>query len=152
MQESIMGIMHMALDQARQAGDRGEVPVGAIIADAQGRIIAAAGNQVEALCDASAHAEMLVMRAACLARGQKFLEDCDLYVTLEPCPMCAGAIALHRLRRVIFAAYDPKSGGVEHGPRIFDQPTCHHRPEIIGGVEEQAAASLLTGFFQRLRS
>ncbi|MBV9523380.1 MAG: nucleoside deaminase, partial [Alphaproteobacteria bacterium] len=134
------------------AAARGEVPVGAVIVEAgSGAILAAAGNSVAALADPSAHAEMLVLRAAARRRGDPRLLDCDLYVTLEPCPMCAAAIALARLRRVYFAAYDPKGGGVEHGPRIFDQPSCNHRPELYGGIEEARAAVMLRDFFRARR-
>ena len=143
--------MDTAFAEARAALARGEVPVGAAVVDAAGRVVAAAGNQVEALRDPSAHAELLALRAAASALGQTRLADCDLYVTLEPCPMCAAAIALFRIRRLYFAAYDPKGGGVEHGPRIFDQPTCHHRPERYGGIREREAAALLQDFFKARR-
>jgi len=143
--------MDHALQQARLAAERGEVPVGAVVLDADGQIIAAAGNQVEADHDASAHAEILALRAAAGARGSHRLTDCDLVVTLEPCPMCAGAISHFRLRRLIFGAYDPKGGGVEHGPRVFDAPGCLHRPEVIGGVAETEAGDLLRGFFRQRR-
>jgi tRNA(Arg) A34 adenosine deaminase TadA len=143
--------MAAAFAEARAALARGEVPVGAAVADAAGRVIAASGNQVEALRDPSAHAELLALRAAATALGQARLAECDLYVTLEPCAMCAAAIALFRVRRLYFAAYDPKGGGVEHGPRIFDQPTCHHRPERYGGIREQEAAALLQDFFKARR-
>lgn len=143
--------MERALAEARAAGARGEVPVGAVIADADGRILAAAGNRVEECRDPAAHAEMLALRQAAKLLGKKFLADCTLTVTLEPCPMCAAAISLYRVRRLVFGAYDPKSGGVEHGPRVFAQPTCHYRPEIIGGVAETANAALLRQFFQTCR-
>ena len=143
--------MMQAFDEAEKAGWRGEVPVGAVLVGADGAVITAAGNQVEAEGDPTAHAEMLVLRAGAAALGQKQLGGCDLYVTLEPCPMCAAAIALARIRRLYFGAYDPKSGGVEHGPRIFDQPTCHHRPEVYGGIEERRAGALLRAFFQARR-
>jgi tRNA(adenine34) deaminase len=143
--------MEAAFAEARAALARGEVPVGAAVTDATGRVIAAAGNQVEALGDPSAHAELLALRAAAATLGQGRLADCDLYVTLEPCAMCAAAIALFRVRRLYFAAYDPKGGGVEHGPRIFDQPTCHHRPERYGGIREREAAGLLQDFFKARR-
>ena len=133
------------------AAMRGEVPVGAVLVDAEGRILAAAGNRVEADRDPTAHAEMVVLRTAAATLGAKRLEACDLYVTLEPCPMCAAAIALARIRRLYFGAYDPKAGGVEHGPHIFDQPTCHHRPEIYGGIGERRAAALLRNFFRERR-
>ena len=144
-------LMQRALEEAEAAAQRGEVPVGAVLADAQGQILAASGNRVEELADPTAHAEMLVLRAAAAQLGMKRLVDCDLYVTLEPCPMCAAAISLARLRRLYFGAYDPKAGGVEHGPRIFDQPTCHHRPEIYGGIGETEAAALLRRFFAARR-
>lgn len=142
--------MRAALAEARAAAARGEVPVGAAVVR-DGRVVAAAGNRVEELADPTAHAEMLAIRAAAAALGAPRLPDCDLYVTLEPCPMCATAIAFARIRRLYFAAYDPKGGGVEHGPRIFAQPTCHHRPEIYGGIAESEAAALLRTFFQGLR-
>ncbi|HLO75519.1 MAG TPA: nucleoside deaminase [Magnetospirillum sp.] len=142
--------MAQALEQARAAARRGEVPVGAVLVRA-GQVVAAAGNRVEELSDPTAHAEILVLRAAAAAAGSPRLEGCDLYVTLEPCPMCAAAISFARLRRVYFGAYDPKGGGVEHGPRIFEQPTCHHRPEVIGGMAEAQAADLLRAFFRERR-
>lgn len=143
--------MQLALDEAHAAAARGEVPVGAVVLGPDGSVLARAGNAVEARHDASAHAELLVLRAAAEARGDTRLTDCDLVVTLEPCPMCAHAISLFRIRRLIFGAYDPKSGGVEHGARVFDAPSCHHRPEIIGGVRETEAAALLRVFFAALR-
>jgi tRNA(Arg) A34 adenosine deaminase TadA len=121
------------------------------VLDADGRVLAAAGNAVEAACDPTAHAELLALRAAAAARRAPRLPDCELVVTLEPCPLCAAAISLFRIRRVTFGAYDPKGGGVEHGPRIFDQPTCHHRPEVVGGVEAAACAALLRDFFAARR-
>src|SRR5690606_35648570 len=125
--------MDIALAEAEAAATRGEVPVGAVLVDAAtGRVVARAGNQVEALGDPTAHAEMLALREAARAMGSKWLEGCDLYVTLEPCAMCAAAISLARVRRLYFGAYDPKSGGVEHGARVFAQATCHHRPEVYG--------------------
>ena len=139
--------MEIALEEARAAAGRGEVPVGAAILDATGRVLSRAGNTVEATHDASAHAELLALRAAAAARGSARLPDCDLVVTLEPCPMCAQAISLFRIRRLIFGAYDPKGGGVEHGARIFDAASCHHRPEVVGGVRETEAAALLKAFF-----
>lgn len=139
--------IELALDQARLAAARGEVPVGAVLTDAAGTVLAAAGNEVEARSDPTAHAEILVIRAASALLRTPRLVECDLYVTLEPCPMCAQAIAFARLRRVHYGASDPKGGGVEHGPRIFTQATCHHRPEIIAGVREVEAAELLRGFF-----
>ncbi|CAA7615366.1 tRNA-specific adenosine deaminase [Candidatus Terasakiella magnetica] len=142
--------MQAALSEAEAAARRGEVPVGAILVR-DGAVIAAAGNRVEELTDPTAHAEMLALRAATAALGQVRLEDCDLYVTLEPCPMCAAAISLARIRRLYFGAYDPKSGGVEHGARVFDHPTCHHKPESYGGLEEARAAALLRDFFKARR-
>jgi tRNA(Arg) A34 adenosine deaminase TadA len=143
--------MQLALSEARAAGERGEVPVGAVVLGPDGRVLAQAGNAVEARHDASAHAEMLALRAAASAHGDPRLVGCDLIVTLEPCPMCAHAISLFRIRRLIFGAYDPKSGGVEHGARVFDAASCHHRPEIIGGVRETECAALLRAFFAALR-
>ncbi|HZS82452.1 MAG TPA: nucleoside deaminase [Stellaceae bacterium] len=143
--------MALAFAEAERAAARGEVPVGAAIVDAEGAILAAAGNRILELADPTAHAEMLALRAAAAAKGAPRLVDCDLYVTLEPCAMCAAAIALARLRRVYFAAYDPKGGGVEHGARIFEQPGCNHRPEIYGGIEEGRAAALLRRFFRARR-
>jgi len=144
--------MRRALDLAAAAAAAGEVPVGAVIVEAAtGRVVAEAANRVEADRDPTAHAELLAIRAAARALGAPRLAGCDLHVTLEPCPMCAQAIAFARLRRVYFGAYDPKGGGVEHGARIFDQPTCHHRPEIYGGIEERRAQALLRRFFQVLR-
>jgi tRNA(adenine34) deaminase len=140
----------LALDYSAPPTAAGEVPVGAVLVAGE-TVLAASGNRIEALADPTAHAEMLVLRAAAAQRNSPRLADCDLYVTLEPCPMCAAAIALARLRRVYFAAYDPKGGGVEHGPRIFDQPGCNHRPEIYGGIGEQRAALLLRDFFQAKR-
>ena len=139
-----------ALEQAKAAGAAGEVPVGAVVVR-DGSVIAAAGNRVEADQNPQAHAEMLAIAEACRVLGRKWLEDCDLYVTLEPCPMCAGALSLARIRRVYFGAADPKSGGIDHGPRVFAQPTCHHAPEVIAGVEERRCGELLTAFFARRR-
>lgn len=139
-----------ALEQAKAAGAAGEVPVGAVVVR-DGTVIAAAGNRVEADYNPQAHAEMLAIAEACRVLGRKWLEDCDLYVTLEPCPMCAGALSLARIRRVYYGAADPKSGGVDHGPRVFAQPTCHHAPEVIAGVEERRCGELLTAFFARRR-
>lgn len=144
--------MALALAEAEAASGRGEVPVGAVVVDgATGAVIARAGNRVEELRDPTAHAELLALRAAAQARGQKWLEGCDLYVTLEPCPMCAAAISLARIRRLYFGAYDPKSGGVDHGARVFDHPTCHHRPDVYGGIQESAAGELLKAFFRDRR-
>ncbi len=139
--------MHNALTLAQGAASMDEVPIGAIIVDGTGTILAQAHNRVETDGDPTAHAELLAIREACRLRGTKFLQDCDLHVTLEPCAMCAQATAFARLRRVYFGAYDPKGGGVEHGARVFAQPTCHHRPEVIGGVMEGECAALLKDFF-----
>ena len=143
--------MQQAINEAKRAETRGEVPVGAVLVDAEGTVLAADGNRVEEKSDPLAHAEMLVIKAARQQRGGKYLEDCDLYVTLEPCPLCASAISLARLRRVYFGAYDPKSGGTEHGPRIFEHDTCHHKPEVYGGIDESACSALLTDFFSKKR-
>ena len=138
--------------EAEAARARGEVPVGAVVVDGRtGVVLARAGNEVEATQDPTAHAEMLAIRAATAGRGMARLVDCDLYVTLEPCAMCAQAIAFARLRRLYFGAADPKGGGVEHGARIFQQPTCHHRPEVIGGMQESRAGELLRRFFEARR-
>jgi tRNA(adenine34) deaminase len=139
--------MEIALAEARAAAVRGEVPVGAVVLDGNGSVLAGAGNEVEARHDPTAHAELLALRAAAAARGETRLPDCELVVTLEPCPMCAQAISFFRIRRLIFGAYDPKGGGVEHGARVFDASSCHHRPEVIGGVRESEAAALLQAFF-----
>jgi len=139
--------MQLALNEAKSAAERGEVPVGAVVLGPDGAVLARAGNAVEATHDASAHAEILVLRAAAAARGSARLPDCDLVVTLEPCPMCAQAIGFFRIRRLIFGAYDPKGGGVEHGARVYDASSCHHRPEIVGGVRESEASGLLKAFF-----
>ena len=143
--------MQQALAEAERAAAEGEVPIGAVLVDAAGAVVAAAHNRVETGPDPTAHAEMLVLRAGAARLGRARLDDCDLYVTLEPCPMCAAAIALAHVRRLYFGAYDPKGGGVEHGPRIFAQPTCHHRPEIYGGIAERPAADLLRNFFRHQR-
>lgn len=144
--------IELALHEARAAGELGEVPVGAVLVDsASGELLARAHNRVETLHDPTAHAEMLVIAAAARRLGLKRLTGADLHVTLEPCPMCAAAISLARLRRVYFGAYDPKSGGIEHGPRIFEQSSCHHRPEVIGGLEETRCSALLKDFFAARR-
>jgi tRNA(adenine34) deaminase len=147
-----MNAMNAALDEAKAAALRGEVPVGAVVLAPDGRILARAGNNVEAAHDAAGHAEMIALRAAAKLMGSPRLVGCDLVVTLEPCPMCAAAAGLFRIRRVVFGAYDPKGGGVEHGPRIYDAPGAQHRPEVVGGVRESEAAALLKGFFSTLRS
>ena len=143
--------MRRALELAAAAARQGEVPVGAVVVDRHGREIAAAANRVEAEADPSAHAELLALRAAARRLGRPRLSDCDLWVTLEPCPMCAQAIAFFRIRRLYYGAADPKGGGVDHGPRIFTSPSCHHRPEVYGGIEERAAARLLRAFFRARR-
>ncbi len=143
--------MQSALAEAKSAAARGEVPVGAVVLTPDGTIIARAGNRTEQHSDPTAHAEILALRAAAAHRASPRLPDCDLVVTLEPCPMCAHAISLFRIRRLIFGAYDPKGGGVDHGARIFDATSCHHRPDIVGGVQESASATLLRDFFQDKR-
>ncbi len=143
--------MVLALQQAQLAAENGEVPVGAVLVDGAGNVLAQAGNRVEELCDPSAHAEMLVMRKAVQQRQGQKLADCTLFVSLEPCPMCAAAMAHFRLGRVVFGAYDPKGGGVEHGARLPHRPETLHRMEVIGGVREQEAAEMLKAFFQKLR-
>jgi tRNA(adenine34) deaminase len=143
--------MQEALDEAAAAGGHGEVPVGAVVLGPDGGVLARAGNRTEADNDPTAHAEILALRAAARLRGSPRLPDCDLVVTLEPCPMCAHAISLFRIRRLIFGAYDPKGGGVDHGARIYDAPSCHHRPEVVGGVRETESAALLRDFFRKRR-
>lgn len=143
--------MEMALQAAREAAARGEVPVGAVVLAADGTVLARAGNRTEELHDAAAHAELLALREAARRRGSPRLPDCDLVVTLEPCPMCAAAASLFRVRRLMFGAYDVKGGGVEHGPRVFDAAGCPHRPEVIGGVRESDSAALLRAFFAEKR-
>lgn len=142
--------MEMALAEARAAAERGEVPVGAVLVF-EDAVIARDGNRTREFNDPTAHAEMLVIRSACAALGQERLTGCDLYVTLEPCAMCAGAVSFARIRRLYFGAGDPKGGGVEHGGRFFAQPTCHHAPEVYPGIAESAAADILRGFFQSRR-
>jgi tRNA(adenine34) deaminase len=142
--------MDMALDEARKAQDRGEVPIGCVIVRA-GAVIASGGNRTLADRDPTAHAEMIGIRAAAHALGSERLVDCDLHVTLEPCAMCAAAISFARIHKLYYAAPDPKGGAVEHGPRFFAQPTCHHRPEVYGGINESASATLLRGFFAARR-
>jgi tRNA(Arg) A34 adenosine deaminase TadA len=145
------GYMDVALEEARAAAGRGEVPVGAVLVDgATGEILARAGNRTEAAADPTAHAEMLVIRDAA-AGGAARLAGCDLYVTLEPCAMCAAAVSFARIRRLYYGAEDPKGGGVDHGPRFYGQPTCHHRPEVYGGIAEREAAELLRNFFRDRR-
>lgn len=142
--------MGAAFDAARRAGALGEVPVGAAIAR-DGAVIASAGNRAILDRDPTAHAEMLALRAAAAALGSERLAGCDLYVTLEPCAMCAAAISFARIRRLYYAASDEKGGAVEHGPRFFSQPTCHHAPEVYGGIRASEAAALLRGFFAARR-
>ena len=145
-------LMDLALAEAAAAGARGEVPVGALLVDgATGQVLARSGNRVEELKDPTAHAELLAIRAAATSAGLKRLEGADLYVTLEPCAMCAAAISFARLRRLYFGASDPKGGAVEHGPRFFAQATCHHRPEVYGGIGERRAGELLRDFFRARR-
>jgi len=144
--------MDLALEEAAGAAARGEVPVGAIVVDgATGEVLARAGNRTEELADPTAHAELLALRAAAALRRAPRLTDCDLYVTLEPCPMCAQGISFARIRRLYFGAADVKGGGVENGARIFEQSSCHHRPEVYGGIDASQAERLLRRFFQDLR-
>ncbi len=144
--------MRLALGEALAAARRDEVPVGAVVVvAATGEILARSGNRVEEFSDPSAHAEVLAIRAAANRLGTPRLVGCDLYVTLEPCPMCAALAGFARIREVRFGAYDVKGGGVEHGPRIFEQPTCHHRPRVVGGIHEQRCARLLSAFFATRR-
>lgn len=149
-QRVFTSFMDLALDEARAAGARGEVPVGAVLV-LGGRVVAQAGNRTRALCDPTAHAEMLVIRAACAQLGQERLEGADLYVTLEPCAMCAGAIAAARVARLYYGAGDPKSGGVAVGARVFAQPQCHHAPQVYDGIGAEAAEALLRDFFAQRR-
>ena len=142
--------MKKALQEAHIAFEKGEIPVGAVIV-VDNQIIARAHNLTETLHDVTAHAEMQAIKKACAALGQKRLDHCDLYVTLEPCAMCASAIAHAHIRRLYFGASDPKGGAVENGPRFFEQPTCHHKPDVYGGIHESAAAALLIDFFKKKR-
>ncbi|MGE0849907.1 MAG: nucleoside deaminase [Hyphomicrobiaceae bacterium] len=143
--------MQAALAEAEAAAARGEVPIGAVVASRDGAVLGRAGNRTRELNDPTAHAEMLAIRQACAAQGSERLEAADIYVTLEPCPMCAAAISFARIRRLYFGASDPKGGGVEHGPRIFSQTTCHHAPEVYGGLGEVPSADLLRRFFASRR-
>lgn len=143
--------MERALDEARAAGARGEVPVGAVVVGPAGAVVAAAGNRTRELADPSAHAEMLAIRAACAALGSERLTGHDLYVTLEPCAMCAGVIAAARIARVYYGAADPKSGGVAHGARVFAHPQSHHVPEVYDGIAAAEAEALLKAFFRDRR-
>jgi len=142
--------MSIAFAEARAAGARGEVPVGAAIARG-GEIVASAGNRTFADNDPTAHAEIVALRAAAAKLGNARLGECDLYVTLEPCAMCAGALSFGRIRRLYYAAPDPKGGAVDHGPRFFQSPTCHHAPEVYGGIRESEAADMLRAFFETRR-
>jgi tRNA(Arg) A34 adenosine deaminase TadA len=142
--------MDLALDEARKAAERGEVPIGAVIVR-DGVVLAADGNRTLELNDPTAHAETLAIRTACAALGSQRLPDCDLYVTLEPCPMCAAAISFARIRRLYYAAADPKGGAVESGVRFYSQPTCHHAPDVYGGIAESTAADMLRQFFKNRR-
>lgn len=144
--------MAAALAEARAAAARGEVPVGAVVSAADGRVLAAAGNRTRERHDPTAHAEILALRAACAVMGSERLPGATLHVTLEPCPMCAAAIAQARIATLVYGASDPKSGGIEQGPRIFSHPQSHHVPQVIAGIGESEAAALLRAFFQRLRA
>ncbi len=146
------GYMALALAAAEAAGAAGEVPVGAVIVSADGDVLARAENCMRALHDPTGHAEILAIREVCAARGSERLPDCDLYVTLEPCAMCAAAISFARIRRLYFAASDPKGGAVESGTRFFNQPTCHHAPDVYSGIDEARAAALLRDFFAQRRT
>ena len=143
--------METALAEARAAADRGEVPVGAVLIGPDGNVLAQAGNRTRELSDPTAHAEVLVIRAAAATLGSERLTGCDLYVTLEPCPMCAAAISNARVARLYYGAADPKSGGVAHGARVFSYPQSHHVPEVYDGIGAEAASELLTEFFKRKR-
>lgn len=143
--------MDEALDEARAAAARGEVPVGAVVVAPDGRVVARAGNRTRELADPTAHAEMLALRAACAAAGSERLPGHAVYVTLEPCPMCAAAIGFARIARLVYGAADPKSGGVAQGPRVFAHPQCHHAPEVLDGIAEAEAAALLRDFFAARR-
>ena len=145
------GHMELALEQARLAAGRGEVPVGAVVVTPDGRVVGTAGNRTRELSDPTAHAEILAIREARRALQSERLTDHDLYVTLEPCPMCAAAISFARIRRLYYGAGDPKGGGVEHGARVFSQPTCHHVPDIYPGLGEDEASRILKAFFAERR-
>ena len=148
---TFISYMDQALDEARAAAARGEVPVGAVVVAPGGRVVARAGNRTRELSDPTAHAEILALRAACTAAGSERLPGHDLYVTLEPCPMCAAALSQARIARIYYGAADPKSGGVAQGPRVFSHPQCHHVPEVYDGIGAQAAEELLKAFFAGLR-
>jgi tRNA(adenine34) deaminase len=143
--------MGLALAEAEAAAARGEVPIGAVVVDADGKVLAKAGNRTLELRDPTAHAELIAIREACSKLGSERLVDCDLYVTLESCAMCAAAISFARIRRLYFGASDPKGGAVEHGPRFFQRATCHHAPDVYGGIGEARAAALLKDFFAARR-
>lgn len=143
--------MEHAIQEAKKASSQEEVPVGAVIVDSAGNIIASAHNETIQRKDPTAHAEFLAIQKACRSTGLGRLENCDMYVTLEPCPMCAQAISFARLRRLYFGAYDPKGGGVDHGPHIFNSSSCHHAPETMGGLEEEQCSQLLKEFFKKKR-
>lgn len=142
--------MDLALEEAQAAGERGEVPVGAVVTDSSGQVLARAGNRMRTGQDPTAHAEILAIRDAAVRRGGR-LDGCTLWVTLEPCAMCASALAQARIGRLVYGASDPKSGGVEQGARVFDQPQTHWRPEIVSGIGENASAAMIRSFFERLR-
>ena len=143
--------MHLALEEARKAAERGEVPVGAVLVDGSGEVLARAGNRTRELSDPTAHAEMIVIREAARVVGSERLTGCELYVTLEPCAMCAAAISAARIARLYFGASDPKSGGVLHGARIFTHSQTHHVPEVYDGISEDEASALLKAFFETRR-
>lgn len=149
--QASLSYMDRALAAAREAGEMGEVPVGAVLVGPDGTLLAVAGNRTRTDNDPTAHAEIVVIREAARQIGAERLTGCDLYVTLEPCPMCATAISFARIRRLYYGANDPKGGGVEHGARIFSQPTCHHAPEIYAGIAEAACHDVLKAFFSKLR-
>lgn len=144
--------MDVALAEGRAAAVRGEVPVGAVVIGPDGKILAQAGNRTRQLNDPTAHAEILAIREACRVLGTERLLNCDLYVTLEPCAMCAAAVSFARIRRLYYGASDPKGGGVEHGARVFNQLTCHHWPDVYGGIGAEQASGLLRDFFAERRS
>jgi tRNA(Arg) A34 adenosine deaminase TadA len=143
--------MRLALREAEAAGGRGEVPIGAVIVDANGIVLSRQGNRTRELADPTAHAEILAIRDVCRQRGTQRIVDVDLYVTLEPCAMCAAAISFARIRRLYYGAADPKGGAVENGPMLFAQPTCHHAPEVYGGIGDVEAGELLRAFFRARR-
>jgi tRNA(Arg) A34 adenosine deaminase TadA len=151
MEKNSNPFMQMALDEAKLAAASGEVPVGAVLVDSDGEVLAASSNRTEADSDPAGHAEILALRAGAKLKGAPRLEDCDLYVSLEPCAMCAAAISFARIRRLYYGAYDLKGGAVDHGVKFFGQPTCHHRPEVYGGIMEKEAGLLLQGFFKQRR-